>query len=90
MGVEDDAKALNFEAVIISLIVSAFSFVAALFWRDAIQGLITEIVPEGQGLVYQFGTALLVTLIAVFAIYVVTRHLSRIDDKLKARLKKEK
>jgi hypothetical protein len=90
MGMEEDAKNLNFEAVVISLIVSAFSFVAALFWRDAIQGLIAEIVPEGQGLAYQFGTAVLVTLIAVVAIYVVTKHLSTVDDRLKSRLRKEK
>ena len=88
MGVEDEAKSLNFEAVMISLIVSAFSFVAALFWRDAIQTLIAEIVPEGSGLVYQFGVAILVTIIAVLAIYIVTRHLSRIDDKLKEKVKK--
>ncbi len=86
MGVEEEAKQLNFEGVIISLIVSAFSFVAALFWRDAIQGLINELVPEGQGLAYQFGTAVLVTIIAVLAIYVLTKHISKIDDKLKEKI----
>ena len=84
-NIEEEAKRLNFEAVTVSLIVSSFAFVAALFWRDAIKSFIEKIVPEGQGLTYQFGAAIIVTIIAVGAIYITTRYLTRIDDKLKER-----
>ena len=75
MGIEEQAKSLDFRGVVVSLIVSAFAFVAALFWRDAISAFIEEIVPEGQGMIYQFGVAVFVTIIAVIAIYVVSRYL---------------
>jgi len=91
-AIEEEARRLNFEAVIVSLIVSGFGFVAALFWIDAIKSLIEEIVPEGQGLTYQFAAAVFVTIIAVLAIYITTRYLTRIDDTLKekAKLAKER
>jgi len=75
MTIEEEAKNLKFREVIVSLIVSAFALVAALFWRDAIQAFIEELVPQGQGLTYQFFVAILVTIIAVVAIYVVSQYL---------------
>ena len=75
MGVEEDAKQLNFEAVIISLIVSAFSFVAALFWRDAISETISQLIPEGEGLFYSYLVAAVVTVVGVLVIYLVSRLL---------------
>ena len=89
-GIEEQAKGLNIKAVIISLIVSSFGFVAALFWRDAIKELITKIVPEGEGLIYSFGAAIEVTIIAVIAIYFVANHLTRLDLQDVKELKKLK
>lgn len=79
VDIEEHAKALNMKAVMVSLIISSFGFVAALFWRDAIQELIDSIVPEGQGLLYSFGAAIMVTIIAVAAIYLTARYLSRLE-----------
>jgi C4-dicarboxylate transporter len=71
--IEEHAKKFDIRGVIISLIVASFGFVAALFWRDAIKSLIETFVPKGQGLIYQFGVAILVTIIAVIAIYVLSK-----------------
>lgn len=88
IGIEDQAKSLDFKGVVVSLIVSAFAFVAALFWRDAISAFIEEIVPEGQGIIYQFGIAIFVTMIAVIAIYIVSRYLKIPNlDKMKKEMK---
>lgn len=85
--IEEQAKALNFKAVIVSLIVSSFGFVAALFWRDAVKELIAEFVPEGEGVIYSFGVAILVTIIAVLVIYFVVNHLNRFGIEHVKRLK---
>ncbi len=89
-GIEEQAKSLNIKAVIVSLIVSSFGFVAALFWRDAIKELIAKLVPEGQGIAYSFGAAIAVTIIAVIAIYFVANHLTRLDLQDVRELKKLK
>jgi hypothetical protein len=79
MSVEEKAATLDMKGVMVSLIVSAFGFVAALFWKDAIQAMIESIVPEGEGVLYQFGAAVLVTIIAVVAIYIVSKHFTKIN-----------
>jgi len=88
--IEEEAKSFNVKAVMVSLIVSSFGFVAALFWRDAIKDLIARLVPEGEGLVYSFGAAIAVTIIAVIAIYFVANHLTRLDLQDVRELKKLK
>ena len=77
MGIEDKAKAMDVKGVILTLVISSFGFVAALFWRDAVKDLINEFVPEGQGLIYSFGTAVLVTIIAVVVIFLVSKYMTR-------------
>ncbi len=72
-GVEEHAESFNVAGAVGALIISAFGFVAALFWRDAIKDLINEFVPEGQGIIYSFIAAILVTIIAVIAIFVVKK-----------------
>lgn len=60
----------------VTLITSAFSFVAALFWRDAVQALISQNlnVKRGEGpWEMQMGIAFLVTIIAIIAIFFVSR-----------------
>ena len=89
-NIEEEAKSLNIKAVMISLIISSFGFVAALFWRDAIKEFITKLVPEGQGLLYSFGAAIIVTIIAVVAIYFTANYLTRLDLQDVKELKKLK
>ena len=90
MGFEDSAKSLDFEGTVVGLIISAFGFVAALFWKDAITGLIDTFVPTGEGVTYKFIAAILVTVLAVVAIFVLVRYVTRIDDKLKEKASKVK
>jgi hypothetical protein len=78
-GMEEQAKKFEIKAVMISLIISAFGFVAALFWRDAIKAFIDEVIPEGQGLSYQFMAAILVTVIAIVVIFVLTKYIASFD-----------
>lgn len=88
--IEEHAKALNIKAVMVSLIISSFGFVAALFWRDAIKELIDKLVPEGQGLLYSFGAAIIVTIIAIIAIYFTANYLTRLDLEDVRKLRKLK
>ena len=75
MSVEEKAKALDIKGVVLALIISSFGFVMALFWRDAIKGLIDEFVPPGEGLTYQFIVAILVTVVCIVAIYIVSKYM---------------
>ncbi len=86
-GVEEHAEGFNLAGAVGALIISAFGFVAALFWRDAIQALINEFVPEGQGIIYSFIAAILVTIIAVMAIFVI-KKMNTISAKVKNTKKK--
>lgn len=88
--IEEEAKSFNVKAVMVSLIVSSFGFVAALFWRDAIKELIAELVPEGEGLIYSFGVAILVTIIAVVAIYFISNHLNKLSIQHVKKIKRVK
>lgn len=75
MGVEDDAASLNFRNVVATALISSFGFMIALFWRDAVTGAVNKIIPEGEGLTYQFGVAVFVTIIAVVAIFIISKYL---------------
>jgi|GEM_PF-1071865 len=76
MSVEEKAKMLDIKGTMLTLIISAFGFVAALFWRDAIQDAIAKFVPEGEGLVYSFGAAIIVTIIAVIVIFLMSKYMT--------------
>jgi len=77
MGVEDKAKTLDIKGVTLTLIISSFGFVMALFWRDAIKDTITAYIPQGEGLAYQYVAAIIVTIIAVIAIYIMSKYSER-------------
>jgi phosphate/sulfate permease len=66
---------LNFRNVVAIAVISSFGFLIALFWRDAITDTIKNILPEGEGLSYQFAMAIIVTIIAVIVIFVVSKYL---------------
>lgn len=84
--IEEKAKVFDIKGAIATLIISSFGFVAALFWRDAIQKLIDEIVPKGEGLLYSFIAAVAVTIIAVIVIWLMTKY-ATVGVKLKSKLK---
>jgi hypothetical protein len=73
-----------------TMIITAFGLVAALFWQDAIKQLIAELVPQGQGLFYSFLAALLVTVLAVVVIWLITKYMAvsaRIKERVRERVK---
>jgi uncharacterized membrane protein YdbT with pleckstrin-like domain len=60
----------------VALITSAMGFVAALFWREAIQSFLEQVlkIKAGEGMwLAQFGVALIVTFIAVIILYSISR-----------------
>ncbi|MCD6558016.1 MAG: hypothetical protein J7K31_03235 [Candidatus Aenigmarchaeota archaeon] len=71
--IEESAKSLNIRGVFLAAIVSALSFVAALFWRDAISATIDAIIPKGHGLIYKYLAAFIVTILAAISIYLMYR-----------------
>jgi uncharacterized BrkB/YihY/UPF0761 family membrane protein len=65
-----------------TLITSAFGFVAALFWRDAIKALLDQTfgVNPGQGFwLIQMGIAVVVTIMAVIVIFLVSKTMGNSD-----------
>lgn len=64
MGLKSDVK-----DKIVTLMTGAFGFVAALQWNEAIKKWMEPITAEASGALALTGVAILVTLIAVFAIY---------------------
>lgn len=63
----------------LTLITSAFGFVAALAWNEAIQKLITSFFPQGSNLISMFFYAFLITIIAV----IITMRLAKVEEKIK-------
>jgi len=62
---------------IVTLVTSAFGFVAALFWRDAIQAFLQQAfnisVGDGGYWAIQVGVALIITVFAAAVIYYVSK-----------------
>ena len=78
------AQERNFHGLIVASMVTALAFVAGLFWRDAIQQLINEMIPEGEGLLYSFIVAFLVTIIvAIIIIFLVKTQEWKVQAKEK-------
>lgn len=61
----------------LTLLTGGLSLVAALAWNEAVLGLFRELFPQGGGLAYKFGYALVVTAIIV----IVTMRLRRLNQK---------
>jgi hypothetical protein len=58
---------------IVTLMTGAFGFVAALQWNNAITEWLKPITAAGQGALPLTGVAILVTIIAIVAIYAIGR-----------------
>jgi membrane protein YdbS with pleckstrin-like domain len=56
---------------IVWLVTTAFGIAAALFWKDAIQQTINAYIPAGQGLVYTIYAAIIMTVVAIIAVWIV-------------------
>lgn len=66
------------------LITGAFTFVAGLAWNDAIQNLIKTYISPGNSVVSQLIYAVIITIVAIIAIYQVNNVAKRykgVDEK---------
>jgi len=91
MALERELKELKIKTIVIATILSAFGFLVALSWRDAIQKTIDTLLPEGEGLLYTYLAAIVVTIIAVIATYILLQIQKRdmIPDKYEDRIKRK-
>jgi len=64
----------EFRKQLVTLLSAAFAFVAALFWNTAITDAIKSVIPVSSGAwVYEIISAIIVTVIAVVAIYFISK-----------------
>ncbi len=61
---EEQAKKLDLRGIIITSIITALSFVVALFWRDAISLTVNQFFPETHEIAPKYIVAVLFTLVA--------------------------
>jgi hypothetical protein len=69
---------------LITLSSSGFGLVAALAWNETIQGVVKEYIEPripGSGLIYRFIYALLITIVAVFITYQLSRLAAKFQKK---------
>jgi len=59
--------------IIESSLITAFTIVAALIWKEAISNAISQFVPERQELFYEFLIAIFVTIIVIIAIIIIVK-----------------
>lgn len=91
---EEHAESFDIKSVVITMILSAFGFLVALAWRDAIQQTIDLFVPAGEGLSYTYFAAILVTVIAVIVTFILIKIQKtdlvpdKYEDRLKNKIKK--
>lgn len=82
-------KVLHRELVrqMVTLSTSGFGLVAALAWNDAIQGLVKEYIDKylsvGSGILSRFIYAVIITAVAVFVTYQLSRIVSSDEDEEK-------
>jgi hypothetical protein len=66
---------LKFKSSIATLIISAFGFVAALSWNDAIKSAIDTLLPHEKTVLYKFVSAVAITAFVVAATFLISRLL---------------
>jgi TRAP-type C4-dicarboxylate transport system permease small subunit len=66
---------------IAALMTAAFGLIAALAWNGAISALIAQYFSKGDALTGDFVYAIIVTVIAVIAILLIARSLSKLKAK---------
>ena len=89
MALQDAAKKLDFEGLVITSIITALSFTVGLFWRDAIIATINEVIPASEGLLWKYIIAIGVTILVVVVAYLLLRWQEiQITKVLHTRVKK--
>jgi len=91
MGVEKELKSLNVKTIVTTMILSALGFLVAFQWRDVIKETIEMMIPAGEGLIYKYAVAILITIIAVVITFVLIKfqQANIIPDKYEEKFKKK-
>ncbi len=84
-SIEKKERELEYNKTFIATITGALTFVAGLFWRDAINGVL-QVLPESQGIIGQIISAVIITGIFV---YIVVKLNYRVRD-MEKEFEKEK
>tara|TARA_B110000438_G_scaffold278342_1_gene301799 strand:- start:49 stop:357 length:309 start_codon:yes stop_codon:yes gene_type:complete len=81
---KENIEKLNIRGIVMSSVMTAFGLVVALSWKDAINGLVTRILPSGNtdSLLSLFITAAAVTLLVVVLASVALRINRRLEGQL--------
>jgi hypothetical protein len=66
-------KRTEFEKILKTAIVSAFTFAVALIWRDFFVSFLEIFVPTGNAIYYELIFAIIATIFIIFMIYVFIR-----------------
>ena len=89
-NIEEKAKEYsNFRSLLLTSIMTAFGFVLALFWNDAVKSTIDLIIPAGNTLAAKYGAALAATAIVVILMYILLRWY-KLTAKKAAELEKKR
>lgn len=65
----------KFRGTMATLIISAFGFVAALSWNDAIKSAIDTLLPQEKTLIVKFMSAVLITALVVIITFLIGKTL---------------
>ena len=86
---EEHAAKMDIKGIVVTMILSAFGFLVALQWRDAISATIDKLIPPGEGLLYSYLVAIVVTAIAVVVTFILVKiqQADIIPDKYEKRVK---
>jgi membrane protein YdbS with pleckstrin-like domain len=69
------AQMAEIKKQVAAMMATAFALVAALFWNDAIKSLVNSYIPAQSAWPYMMVTAVIVTVIAVLAIFMISKTL---------------
>jgi short subunit fatty acids transporter len=70
---EKKAKEFDVSGALVTSVITALSFTVGMFWKDVITKSINEVLPAEQTLFYEYLAAALVTVLAVFASYLLLK-----------------
>ncbi len=73
MTFQEDVERMNLKNIIIGSIITALGFLVALSWRDAMQAFINSLVPSGEGVIYKFIAATIITFIVVVIAFIMIK-----------------
>ncbi len=88
-SVEEKAKQyMDVRTVILTSIISAFGFVLALFWNEAVKSAIEQVVPRGDSVTAKFMAAIIVTIVVVVLIFIIIKSQKIAEKRVTALTRK--